>query len=144
MRYGIAETLERADAAPSEKEKIKILQDNASHTLFDIIKYAYDPNISFSLPKGKMKYQENPLPDCQNILYLEARRMYLFVEGGHGTLTQNKREKLFVGMLGGLDKRDAELLMCVKDKFLPYKTITEEFVRKVMPNLLSTKKENSK
>jgi hypothetical protein len=73
------------------------------------------------------------------MLYAEARRMYLFVKGGHPTLTQEKREKLFHDFLSNLSVDDAELMMCVKDKYLPYPTLTEDVIREIFPSLLPAK-----
>jgi hypothetical protein len=89
------------------------------------------------LPEGKVKYIPNQLFDLENILYTETRKFYLFVEGGHPTLTQDKRERLFRAMLENVGSEDAELLIHVKDKKLPYPTLTKDVVLRIFPNLLS-------
>ena len=45
--------------------------------------------------------------------------MYLFLEGGHPTLPQLKREKLFIEVLESVHPDDAKFLLLLKDKKLP-------------------------
>ena len=67
-----------------------------------MLKGAFDPNIEWLLPKGTdVPYTENdaPLGTEHTLLSQEAKRLYLFTKGGDNTLTQNKRETLFIQML---------------------------------------------
>lgn len=59
-----------------------------------------------------------------------------FIEGGNPNLKQVRREYLFVQFLENLDKDDAELILAVKDKKIPYKGITKKFIEEVYPGLL--------
>jgi hypothetical protein len=61
--------------------------------------------------------------------------MYLFIEGGNPNLTKLKREMLFIQLLEGVHKDDANLLCHIKDKKLPFKTINNDIVKKAFPNL---------
>ena len=136
MRLGFAETLEAADKAKTLEEKRQVLEKNFHPFIVRLLQYVYDPRIRFVLPKGRIEYSPNPLFDCQNIFFTEFRRLYLFIEGGNDRIPPEKRLKLFVNMLENLDHEDAELLMCVKDKKLPYPTLTREVMYKLIPNLV--------
>jgi hypothetical protein len=70
-------------------------------------------------------------------LYQEQRRLYLFIAGGHPDLSQLRRETLFIQVLESIPPEEAELLLAVKDKKLPYKGITKEIVQEAFPGLLS-------
>ena len=71
------------------------------------------------------------------MLYSVVRKLYLFIEGGNPNLTKMKREQLFINLLESIDKDDAELLVSIKDKKMPYKLITRKFVEKVYPGLIN-------
>ncbi len=136
-RLGINEILSRADSALTKEEKISILREHDSKVLRSILFHVFDPKIKFLLPKGKMDYRPNEMVDNQNILYMEAKRLYLFVEGGHLTLNQKRREDLFMMFLENLDQDDAELMLSIKDKIMPYKSITLKLVREAFPDFLT-------
>ena len=67
---------------------------------------------------------------------VEARRLYLFIEGGHPTLKQTRREQLFIELLEILNPEDAKLLCNIKDKKMPYKGITYNLTKEVFPDIL--------
>ena len=62
--------------------------------------------------------------------------MYLFIENGSPNLSQAKREMLFVGLLETIDPEDAKLLLAVKNKEIPYPTITKKLVNDAFPGFL--------
>ena len=65
------------------------------------------------------------------LLQKEVRRLYHFIKGGNPALNQNKREMMFVQMLEGLHKDEAELLIAAKDKTLhrKYKGLSDNVVK---------------
>lgn len=136
MKLGLAEILKKASEFDKKQEKIEWLYKYDSAALRALLKYAYDPKVKFLLPEGAPPYKANDLPDLQNVFYSELRKLYLFIEGGNPNLKQVRREYLFVQMLENLDKEDADLLIHVKDKKIPYKGITKKFVEEVYPGLL--------
>ena len=72
--------------------------------LRQVLKGAFDPNIEWLLPKGAdvpYKVNDAPIGTEHTVLSQEARRQYLFTKGGDNTITQNKRETLFIQMLEG-------------------------------------------
>jgi hypothetical protein len=136
MKLGLSEILKRASDLEKKQERIQFLYQNDSPALRALLKYAYDPNVKFLLPEGAPPFKKNDLPDLQSVLYSELRKMYLFIEGGNSNLKQVRREYLFVQLLENLDKDDAELILAVKDKKIPYKGITKKFIEEVYPGLL--------
>lgn len=136
MKLGLAEILKKASEFEKKQDKIDWLNNWDSVALRTVLKLTYDPRIKFQLPEGKPPFKLNDLPDLQSVLYSELRKMYLFLEGGHPTLKQTRREYLFIQMLENLDKEDADLIATIKDKKLPYKGITKKFVEEMYPGLL--------
>jgi hypothetical protein len=136
MKLGLAEILKKTSEFEKKQDRMEYLNKWDSAALRALLKYAYDPKVKFLLPEGAPPYKANDLPDLQNVLYSELRKLYLFIEGGNPSLKQTRREYLFVQMLENLDKEDAELLLAVKDKKIPYKGITKKFVEEMFPGLL--------
>lgn len=137
MRLMISEVLENASKLKGKDDKIAYLRQNISKPLLDVIKYALDPNIKFLLPTGKVPYNKTAAVEAQGMLFHEVRKLYLFVEGGNPNLTQIRRETLFIQFLESLDPKDAEMIVAVKDKKLPYAGLNYKLMREAFPGLLS-------
>jgi len=136
MKKSLSSILKACAAGKTVNDKIALLQQNASDPLLIILKYAFDPALKFVLPEGAPPYKPCEFLDQEARLYSELRRLYLFVEGGNPNLTKVKREFLFIQLIESIDKGDAELLVAVKDKKLPYKGLTASVVKKAFPNLI--------
>ena len=119
--------------AKDKPRKLKVLQDSDSQPLRMICKAAFDPKIEWALPEGDVPYTPNdaPLGTEHTILSQEAKRLYLFTKGGDNTLTQNKRETLFIQMLEGLSAEEAKFLITVVNKKVnnEYKGFTANLVK---------------
>ena len=130
---GFAEILEKVSKIKSKKEKVTFLRKYQTDALRMICKASFDPNIVWELPKGDVPYRENDAPEGteHTLLQQEVRRLYHFIKGGNPTLTQNKREIMFVQMLEGLHKDEADLLCAAKDKILhqKYKGLSDNVVK---------------
>lgn len=135
MNKSIASILKTASELPNEQEQIKCLQANATPALKIILRYCFDPSVKWLLPKGPVDYKRARDYGLQSILYYEVRRLYLFIEDGHQTLTQEHREKLFATLLGMVASDDAELLMSIKDKKLPFPGLTKATVKKAFTDI---------
>lgn len=140
MRYGISEIINKAAAAKSKDEKVKILRENNSIPLLTVLQTALDPRYVWSLPEGPVPYTPSAHPDGYGTLYQEAKRFYLFIEGMHPTLKQTRREQLFIGLLESLEPKDAELLVMIKDKKLP-KGLDAKIINEAFPGLIQGKEE---
>lgn len=136
MKLGVAEILKKVSETKSRQDKINLLREHDSFALRIVLQYALDPNIKWLLPEGQPPYKPNQLNDLESVFYKEARRMYLFVDGGNKDLKQNRREQLFIELLESVDKEDAVLLAAIKDKKIPYPTITYKLVKEAIPSIL--------
>jgi len=146
MKLGIAEILEKTSTIKGTDEKVAFLRNNFNPALATVIKYALDPTIKWLLPEGTPPFKPNPHLDQQSALYSEARRLYLFVEGGNPNLNQVRREFLFIQLLENLDAKDAALVAAIKDKKIPYRGINAKLIEQAFPGLLpavATKKEST-
>ncbi len=134
-RKPISWILDFTSKLPNEEEQIKCLRANDNSAIRTILKFCFDKNIKWLLPEGDAPYNPCSYPNVDNMLYSEARRLYLFVEGGNPNLTTLKRESMFVDLLQSITPEDAKLLISVKDKKLPYKGLTSATVLKAFPGL---------
>ena len=129
----ISEIATKINNAKDKPRKLKVLQDHDSVALRQVLKGAFDPSIKWLLPKGDVPYKVNdaPMGTDHTILSQEAKRLYLFTKGGDNTLTQNKREMLFIQMLEGLSAEEAEFLIAVVNKKVnnQYKGFTANLVK---------------
>ena len=128
-----SEIATKINNAKDKPRKLKVLQDNDSVALRQVLKGAFDPNIEWLLPKGDVPYTPNdaPLGTEHTVLSQEAKRLYLFTKGGDNTLSQNKRETLFIQMLEGLSGEEADFLITVVNKKInnKYKGFTANLVK---------------
>ena len=138
MARSIPLIFEDVAAANSIKARKKVLLENESEPLKEILKYAFHPDIKFALPPGKPPYKTIGSPDEYNPTYLypNIRKFYLYIEGGHDGLTQLRREQLFVQMLESLHPKEAEVVIQIKDKKLNYRGLTYALVKTTFPEIL--------
>ena len=133
MELLISEILDKVSKIKSKKEKVNFLQKNNSDSLRMVIKSAFDPKIKWLLPEGDVPYARNDAPEGteHSVLAYESRKLYHFLEGGNASITQNKRELMFVQMLEGLHESEADVLCAAKDKVLhqKYKGLSEPVVK---------------
>lgn len=137
MQLGVSEILKNAEDLTDETQKIIYLRQQGIKPVQIVLQYALDPNIEWLLPEGLPEFQPNKVHEgAETMLLAEARRMYLFVKGGNDSLEQRKREILFVQFLEMLCPDDVELIRNVKDKKLPYPSLTYDLIKKAFPALL--------
>lgn len=134
-RKAISWILDFTSKLPNDEEKIKCLRSNENPAILTILKYCYDPNIKWALPEGEPPYTPSEFPNLDNMLWTEARRLYLFIEGGNPNLKQLKRESMYVELLQTVHPADAKLLLAIKDKELPYPGLNSKIVLKAFPGL---------
>ena len=133
MMFEIATKVNNAKDKP---RKLKVLKDNDSVALRQVLKGAFDPKISWALPMNEgveIPYKANdaPIGTDHTLLSHEAKRLYLFTKGGDNTLSNTKRETLFIQMLEGLCAEEANFLVTVVKKKVnnEYKGFTANLVK---------------
>jgi hypothetical protein len=131
----ISDVLQDASDLPNAQDRVEFLQNKDMPAIRTVLKYMLDPNIKFLLPETEPPYTPSKF-DEPSRLYNETRRLYLFVEGGHEELKQQRREELFIDLLESISPNDAKLLLNVKNKVNPYKGLTPAVVNKAFPGLL--------
>ena len=128
-----SEIATKINNAKDKPRKLKILQEHDSVPLRQVCKGAFDPNIEWLLPPGDVPFKANdaPIGTDHTLLSQEAKRLYLFTKGGDNSLSNTKREMLFIQMLEGLCAEEAEFLITVVNKKVnnKYKGFTANLVK---------------
>ena len=132
----VHEIFTKINNAKDKPKKIEVLRRYDQPYIRQILKAAFDPKIKWVLPEGTPPYiaNEAPVGTEHSLLKNEARRLYLFIEGGDNSISKTRKETLFIQMLEGLHSTEAEVLINVKDKKLnkAYKGLTAEMVKEAL------------
>ena len=134
----ISEVLRKVSNAKTKAEKIKLLRENNSSGLRQILIINFDDSVISLMPQGEVPYTPNdaPVGTDHTRLEHESKGFYRFFKGG-AKLPSLRRESMFVQLLEGLSAEEAELLVLVKDGQLnkKYKRITKAVVSEAFPSI---------
>jgi len=129
----LSEILTRVNNAKTKPAKVKILKEENCLPLRQLLIWAFDPNVVSVIPEGKPPFIENdaPVGTEHTTLRQSADKLYRYVKGGEDKLESTRRETMFIQLLEGLHKDEAELLCNVKDKKLSqvYKGLSSTVVK---------------
>lgn len=134
----LSEILSTIDALPTEALRVEALQQipaQYSRPLQTLLQHTFDKKIKYRLPEGEIEYEKSTL-DNPGVLLAETSRLYLFREDSAMNVRDEKLLFIFKNMLSMMIPADAELLIGVKNKKLPYKNITRKVVTKAFPGLI--------
>jgi hypothetical protein len=142
MRLGVGEILRLAHKQKSKNGKIEVLRHYAKTqpAFGTFLQMVFDPRIKFLLPPGELEF--NPLLNAaetvgRGAFWQHLRTMDKFMEGGsHPGLTEEQRVVLFRQLLETIDPLDAEAAMAMKDKRLPFKSLTYALLSEAFPQAL--------
>jgi len=161
----IFEILDLACAQKSNAKKIEVLQKYAHDSLKTIFIWNFDDSVTSLLPPGEVPYSDinkqtvngGTLSDKVNkekqnfassietedldgttrsSIRREYANFFNFVKGGNNTLSQIRRETMFINIIEVLHPREAEIVCLVKDKKLTDKyNIPFEIVKQAYPDI---------
>ena len=138
MKLLISEVLQKVSNAKTKSKKIELLQQYNTDALRMLLIWNFDESVVSQLPTGEVPFNANeaPVGTEHTVLEKEARLLYNFVQGGNNGLQQSRRENMFIQMLEGLHKDEANLLCLVKDKQLGKKyKVTKACVTEAFPQI---------
>jgi hypothetical protein len=129
----ISEVLSKLAKAKTKDQKVRILRENDTSPLRMILKASFDPSIEWELPEGEVPYKVNDAPDGTEHTNLahESRLLFHFIKGGNPKLSALRRENMFLQLLEGLSKEEAEIIIAAKDGALhrKYKGLSDAVVK---------------
>jgi len=137
MKQYVYEVLLEVGKKRSKEEKIKVLKENESWALKDVLKGTLDDKIQWLIPEGDPPYQPSEAHNHPSNLLRENKKFAYFAKGGPGTkMPAFKRENLFVGLIEGIHPEDAKVVINMINK-IPLKGITKPIVEEAFPGLLN-------
>ena len=160
------EVLEAASKQRTKARKIEVLQRYAHNSIMALFIWNFDETAISALPPGDVPYGNtrednsmtgtlsdkiNDAVDKMNemgsaslgsqdqgkaSIRKEYTKFYNFLKGGNPSLSNLRRETMFINILEGLHPLEAEILVLVKDKKLTDKyKITKEVVSLAYPQI---------
>ena len=116
----LSEVLKKVNNAKTKDKKVAILKEHDTEPLRMVIKSSFDPKIKWNIPEGAVPFKANEAEEGteHTLLAKEARTLFNYIKGGNDRIPQFKRENMFIQMLEGLHKSEAELIINAKDKRL--------------------------
>ena len=138
----ISEVLDLANKQASPDVVAKALKAHNSLGLRDVLRIAFDDSITINLPTGAPSYKSPESTDGSmpsNLIRRTPELAYLVKGHPQGDkLNPLRRESLFLGLIEGIDPRDAAMLILAKDKSFSTKwpNVTKDVVKAAFPKLL--------
>ncbi len=160
------EVLDAASKQRSKAKKVEVLRRYAHDSILALLIWNFDETAISVLPPGDVPYGNNrednsmtgTLSDKINdavdkmsemgsnslgsqdqgkaSIRKEYTKFYNFIKGGNNSLSNLRRETMFINILEGLHPLEAEILVLVKDKRLTDKyKITKEIVSEAYPQI---------
>ena len=137
MKLLMHEILQKVSNAKTKAEKIKLLREYNTQALRSLLIINFDTSVISMLPDGDVPFKANDVPEGTEHTKLEkeARLLHHFFKGG-SNISQIKRETMFIQMLEGLHKDEANVLVLAKDKKLGKRwKITKQCVEEAFPQI---------
>ena len=136
----IYEVFDEFEMANTKEERLKIIEENLSKTLVDVLQFTFHPECQWKIKDMPENYK---IPDtkpgisrCQ--LSTEIRKLYLF-QVGHPSaeqLTPRKQNELLIQLLESIEPREAEVIIGIFKKDQGVKGLDYGFVKEAFPNLI--------
>jgi len=135
----ISEIFRKVNNAKTKAEKTELLRKYNSQTLRSLLIWNFDESVKSMIPEGEVPFTPNPAPEGTDHVKLEneGKKLFYFVKGGADSMSQTKREQIFLGMLESLHPDEAEVLILVKDKALQkkYTRISKALIQETFPQI---------
>ena len=145
-RLSIPELLKNLEGKSGE-EKRKLLLENDTRALRQILYLAFSKDVKIKLPNERPELKLKSIPEGlgESNLYQQARKLRIFIEGtGYDHLSDLKRETIFIQIIESLSSSESELLFqLLIDKNLK-SSLEYSDVNSSFPGLLPEIKESPK
>ena len=117
MKQYVFEVLEEVAKQRNRNDKVRILKENETWALRDIIRGTMDSKVKWNLPAGQPPYTPSPAHYHPANLTKENQKFKYFVKGGPGDKMQKvKRENIFIGILESVHPEAAKLVISMIKK----------------------------
>jgi hypothetical protein len=138
--YLVDQVLRQVCEARGKSDKIRILRDNNTLSLRNVLKGAFDDSIQFLLPEGAPPYREAAQETSPSTLKKQSSKFKYFVKGGPGeSIAKLRVESMFVKLLESIPPSEAKVVILMKDKTLTsaFRGINKRIVEEAFPGLIA-------
>jgi len=137
----VAEIFSEASKLKAKKDKIEFLSRYRNRKdLEHIVKGAYHPAIVWLVPPGPLpegvEFSDVPAVDLADDRLIRAWRQFKYLVKGGPNVSKAKREDIYLNILRAVHRSEAELLMSIVDKKIPYKGLTRALMLETFPDWL--------
>ena len=144
----VAEIFSEASKLKAKKDKIEFLSRYRNRKDLElIVKGAYHPAIVWLVPPGPLpegvEFSDVPAVDLADDRLIRAWRQFKYLVKGGPNTPQAKREDIYLNILRTVHRSEAELLMSVVGKKIPYKGLTRALMLETFPDWLPVSNELS-
>ena len=130
--YEMLHQIEQSDEPETLVEKFG--KQYSSFT--DYLRCVFDDRIEFMLPDGKPPYRPADPTLVPSTWHKKHMNLKYFIKVGvTDSMSQVKRERMFIELLESIHPEDAVIVCKMIDKKTTVKKLTKELVNKVFPNL---------
>ena len=115
-----------------------MLKEYGCDALKAVLIWNFDDSAVSIMPEGEVPFNRNeaPLGTDHTSLRKEWRNLYHFVKGGNDSLSNIRRESMFIQLLEGLHPDEAEIICLVKDGQLESKyKLKKDIVETAYPDI---------
>jgi uncharacterized protein (DUF2249 family) len=135
------EVFDEFEKAKNKKERMKVIGDNLSQTLVDVLRLTFHPEYKWKVNELPENYRiaNDVLPGITfDTLHHQLRKLYMFRVGDvtAENLAPKKQQELLFQMLNSLEPRESEIIMGILSKDQGVKGLDYKFVKEAFPNLL--------
>ncbi len=136
----IHEIFELVSEQRTKAKRVEILKEYRDDSVTAVLIWNFDERVQSAVPDGQVPYKENEVPvgTDHTSLRREWKTLYHFIKGGNPSLSNLRRETMFVQLLEGLHPKEAEIICLVKDKELEsvYPKVTIDVVKQAFPDIV--------
>lgn len=140
MLKNIYEIFDEFSSKTNKSDRIKVLHENNTNHLRQLLKYTFDPQYQFYISEFPKNYKKpDTLPGIRIAgIESEIKRAYLFLKGNETAdkLTPQKMNQLLVTLLESFEPREAEVFVNMMKKNLRVPFLTKNLVDEAFPGLI--------
>lgn len=140
-KKNIYEVFEDFKSAKNKKDRLKVLQDNDTFALRNVLRGTFHPQAKFIIKETPDWKRQDDLPPgmAYNNMSHALDKVYLFMENHPRTpanLTEKRKIELLIQVLESLEPKEADVYMGVilKKQNVPH--LTEALVNEAFPGIL--------
>lgn len=130
--YEMLDLIEKSD----EPETLVAKFGKQYSSFTDYLRCVFDERIQFLLPDGKPPYRPADPSVVPSTWHKQHMNLKYFIKVGvTDSMSQTRRERMFIDMLESIHPEDALLVCKMIEKKTTSKKLTKELVQEVFPNL---------